>query len=248
MKKQYLLVVVFSILGMTSYGEAVSHHWYVGLEGGYTYNTVYTTSGYRAFTEYDSGNGFMLGIPVQYAFFDWLSVQSGLQYTQKNYSLKRTYIKSDEYCDWINSYIEVPLLAHFSFGGSGSGGFRGLRGFMDAGGYLGFWAQSRRKGVAAHFFPTNESPTIPDEHFDEIVSWDNERDNRFEAGLALGLGVQYRFEPFVFYVAGRYHYGLTDMQKDYMKDQVPRINDTLSVQAGVICNAGVFQLFKRGAK
>jgi CubicO group peptidase (beta-lactamase class C family) len=228
--------------GQSAPAEEV-YRWYIGVEGGYAYNRLFSSSGYRAFTEYQDGHGFMVGIPVQYRFFDWFALQSGVQYIQKNYALARTEMNSAIRSEWTNRYLELPVLSTFSFGGSR------LRGFFNAGGFIGLWLDSHIKGTG---LGVSENPYDPSYiqyvDYDEKVSWDDERDNRFEAGLIAGTGIQYRFDAFTVFIEGRYSYGLTDMQKDYMYNKVPRINDTLTIQTGVIFNAGIFNLVKGGKK
>jgi hypothetical protein len=237
---------IFSILPIFAQSKETEKpiHWHIGLEGGYARNTLYSSTGYRAFTEYEAGNGFLLGIPVRYQFVEWFALQSGFQYIQKNYSLVRNGpIDERVYNEWTNSFLELPVTANFSFGGSR------LRGFLNAGGYLGLWIDSHIKGVSLNF---SENPFGNVQHYytsyDEQVSWNDTRDNRFEAGLLAGLGVQYAITGCTFYVEGRFNYGLTDLQKDYMLQKIPRINDTITIQAGVLFNADLFSFFRGGTK
>jgi hypothetical protein len=82
--------------------------------------------------------------------------------------------------------------------------------------------------------------------YDEDVPFNSERDNRFEAGLLAGVGLAYELAPCGLFVTARYHYGLTDLQKDYQKNLVARYNNTLTLQAGVLLNASF--LFDGGSK
>jgi hypothetical protein len=108
---------------------------------------------------------------------------------------------------------------------------------------------SRIKGAALSIA---ENPWDPEaiyyESYDEKVPWDNRRDNRFEAGLLAGIGVQYAFPVCTLYVEGRFNYSLTDLQKNYMLQKVPRINDTITIQAGLLFNADIFSIFTGGKK
>jgi hypothetical protein len=217
--------------------------WSVGLEGGYAYNMLYSSVGYRAFTEYQDGHGFTIGIPARYQFFDWFAVQAAFQYVQKNHALVRTELNAAIHSEWTNSYLELPLMANFSFGG------KKLRGFLNTGGYIGFWADSHIKG-SARALSENPFTGVGSyyESYDEKVPWDERRDNRFEAGLLAGIGVQYALAFCTFYGEARFNYGLTDMQKDYMRQQVPRVNDTITIQAGVLFNANILSVFTGGKK
>jgi hypothetical protein len=62
----------------------------------------------------------------------------------------------------------------------------------------------------------------------------------------LGLGVQYNFKPVSVFIEGRYNYGLTDLHKQMQTNQIPYINDTWTVNAGVLFNANIFNVFRGG--
>jgi hypothetical protein len=75
--------------------------------------------------------------------------------------------------------------------------------------------------------------------YDEKYAFDSRRDNRFEGGALVGVGLEYRFTPVWAVVAEcRYHHSLSDMQKDYMKDRVPRYLNTFLFQVGVLFTLG----------
>jgi hypothetical protein len=236
-RKRILMVISGCVISMFSVfaqsEKAEQKHWYIGLEGGRTYNMLYSSTGYRAFTEYQNKYGWTVGIPVRYQFFDWFALQTAFQYVQKNHGLDRT---KNIHSEWTNSYLELPLLTHFSFGG------KKLRGFLNTGGYIGFWADNHIKGSSMGLSVNPFNDVLQDEYesYDEKVAWNSERDNRFEAGLLAGVGIQYAFSTCTIYAEGRFNYGLTDMQKDYMSRQVPKINDTIIMQLGVLFNTNIF--------
>jgi hypothetical protein len=217
-------------------------HWYAGFTAGYTNTTLDTSGGgKRAFSQYERGHGFEIAIPGQYRFTEWFALRAELQFIQKNYTQDRDGNFEGSYMDVTNSFLDFPLMAQFSFGGSK------LRGFLNAGGYIGVWLNSRRKGK---LFESTFDVWNPDDtyyyEYDEKVEFDRTRDNRLDAGLLLGIGVQYEWKPVTFFIEGRYHYGLTDLQKDYMYGQIPRINDTAAVTLGVLFNHNLFKVFRKG--
>lgn len=72
-------------------------------------------------------------------------------------------------------------------------------------------------------------------YYDEKYPFNSVRDNRFEAGAVIGLGLQYEINDLLTVLAEcRYYYSLTDMQKDYMKMQVPRYLNTMLFQVGLL--------------
>ena len=107
---------------------------------------------------------------------------------------------------------------------------------------IGGWLSSHREGLTFRWFGDESEDDVNgwitpgnSYEFDEKVPFDSRRDNRFEAGLAGGIGVACRVAPRVeVEVEGRCYYALTDMQKAYMKFQAPRYNTTFVIQTG--CN------------
>jgi hypothetical protein len=211
--------------------------WHIGLSGGYANNALHTSVAGRALTEYESGHGFGFAIPVRYQFNPWFAAQMELQYIQKNYTWQRTGQYDRVHSTVTNSFIEIPLMANFSFGGEK------LRVFANAGGYAGVWIDSRRKGVQIENTQDPFSGSVFYYDYDERVEFDKRRDAPFEAGLLAGLGLQYAFKPCVIFLEGRCYYGLTDLQQDYGYNMVPRMNDTFTVAMGVLFNHNLIKSF-----
>lgn len=215
-----------------------SAQWRAGIQAGYTHNWLYTESGYFYTRTYEPRGGFSIGVPVQYEFEDWFALQAEVSYIQKNYRMQRTGFYSPLHENMTNHYLSIPVLAHFSFGGDH------LRGFLNAGFYAGGWLASRRQGAALTSFGDYTEYDYPVEsveslgtlyHYDEKYPFNSTRDNRFEAGAAVGAGLQYEINDLLTVLAEcRYYYSLTDLQKDYMKMQVPRYLNTMLIQIGLL--------------
>lgn len=214
----------------------------VGISGGYNKNDLHTSTEYRAFTKYDATSGFELGVPLQYHLNEWLAVQVEPSYIQKNYEQSRSHFFEGIYQKNTNSYIQLPFMAHFSFGG------KQLKGFLNIGGYGAYWASGKIKGAVANVF--DNGPEIPDDqdidkyfqlnqayHYNEKYVFDDRRDRRLELGLLAGIGIEYSIlNKYRLFVEGRYYYGLSDQQKNYMINQIPRYNDTYAVRIGCLFN------------
>jgi hypothetical protein len=217
-------------------------HWYLGITAGYTNNGLYVGGDNRAFSQYERGHGFEISIPGRYQFTNWFALQAELQFIQKNYSWVRDKNFDGIYMDVTNSFIDFPVMAHFSFGGSR------LRGFLNTGAFLGVWVNSHHRGKTiegtSNVWDLDNTATYYDD-YDENVEFVDQRDSRFDAGLLLGLGIQYEWKPVTIFVEGRYNYGLTDLQKKYMYEQLPRINDTFTITIGAIFNHNFFDIFRR---
>lgn len=229
--------------GLSSWFAEPKYHWHIGLDSGYAFNWLDTTSGFRTDTEYRGGHGFNIAIPVSYQIFPWLAVGAEPRYIMKNYSLYRTgdtYDYRDVYRDWTNSFFDFPLYAKLSLG------WERLKFFANLGGYLGVWFDSRIKGKQRE--ETLNAFNGDSEYFyeyNEQVSFDSTRDNQFDAGLLAGGGLQYAFDGFTLFGECRFYYGLTNLQKNYQRDLIPRYNNTISVNLGILFNAGIFDRFKK---
>lgn len=204
----------------------------IGLSGGYARNHLYTSVGYRTYTQYQPADGFSLSVPLKYTVNDWLAVQAEAQFVQKNYQLIRSEFFEGIYNATTNQYLQLPLMGHFSFGG------RKLKGFVNLGGYAGYWATSTNKGVAAGLSlqPTENPQRYLDFYqniaYDEPYAFDNRKDRRFELGWLTGLGVSYQLSRYNVFVEGRYSQAILDQQKNYMNNQIPRYNQTYILQIG----------------
>lgn len=223
--------MTFLLLGLPVSGT--SAQWKAGVEAGYTYNSLATTSGYAYDRNYDAIGGFMVGIPVQYGFVDWFALQADLSYTQKNYGLHRSGQYEAVRSDTKNGFMQLPLYAHFSFGGEE------LRGFVNTGAYAGYWVSASTEGNQFQYFYLIDEDDLAPYHFNEKAPFDSRRDNRFDGGLMAGVGLQYQLTAGIqLLIEGRYYRGLTDLQKKYMLNQVHRYNDTFTLQVCCMFTVG----------
>lgn len=233
MKNKITNLKWIAVLLLAFHISSTSAQWKVGVQAGYTHNSLSTASGYAYDRNYDTLGGFTVGVPVQYEFVDWFALQADLSYTQKNYSSYRSGRYEEVQSDTRNGFMQLPVYARFSFGGEK------LRGFINAGAYVGCWVSSKTKGAQRQYFYLIDQKAVAPYHFDEKVPFDSRRDNRFDGGLMAGVGLQYQLTPRVQLLAeGRYYRGLTDLQKNYMLKQIHRYNDTFTLQVGCMFTLG----------
>ena len=195
--------------------------WRVGVNGGATYNHSTISKHYMTDYQWKDRWGVTLGVMGQYDVNDWLGVRAELDWTQKNYRLTRQILSNLDY-KYVNNYLQLPVMASFSFGG------KQLRGFCNAGVYGGYWLTSGREGTDFN----NSSEKVYE--FSEDIKFNSERDQRFDFGFVGGIGLEYRFcQRWAAQVEMRYYYSTVSTQKDYMRLSYPRYNSTLGVQAGL---------------
>ncbi|PWT74829.1 MAG: hypothetical protein C5B59_10285 [Bacteroidetes bacterium] len=219
----------------------------LGIEGGVNKNYLSTSGIQQAFTSYTGAYGAQVAIPVSYRLKNWLSVQSSISYVQKNYNIVRTGFFEGIHQNNKNNYIQVPLMAHFSFGG------KKMRGFLNLGGYGAYWVSATVQGTEPNILnpvdssfttsqqPVNDFSLSKPYSFNEKYTFDSRKDCRWEWGLLAGVGLSYQLsQSVVMYVEGRFTQSLTDQQKNYMINQVGRYNQTYAVLAGAMVPVKIF--------
>ena len=213
----------------------------VGVEGGYNKNYLYTNTSNRDFTDYKPASGFSIGVPIKYTIAPWFAELASPNFTQKNYSQLRSSFFDGVYQTNTNTYIQLPLMGHFMFGGEK------LKGFLNLGMYGGYWAGARVKGNIPNILNPVDTVTATGNFsniskyysYNEKYSFDSRKDNRVEFGWLAGIGLSYQLiKKYEVFVEGRYYQSLTDQQKNYMTNQVPRYNQTYGVSTGVMINLG----------
>jgi hypothetical protein len=69
-------------------------------------------------------------------------------------------------------------------------------------------------------------------NYNQPYEFNSTRDNRFEFGWLLGIGVSYDAKMYKLFIEGRLTQSMTDQQKKYMINQVPRYNQTYILSVG----------------
>ncbi|MBQ8501449.1 MAG: PorT family protein [Bacteroides sp.] len=115
------------------------------------------------------------------------------------------------------NYLEIPFLAHLAFGKE-----QGMQFFLNLGPQIGFLLSDSEKQSGD--WETIESTTniTTEQHGKRI-------DNKFDYGIAAGMGVELRTKAGNFLLEGRYYYALADFYNSTKKDYFSRSAH------GVIC-------------
>lgn len=210
----------------------IAAQWKVGATAGYDYNHYSIDTQYAYDLNFNNRGGATVGVLGEYGFKDWFGLRAELMYLQKGHKMDRLYNETRQ--QRRDNYLELPILARFSFGSEK------IRGFLHAGGYVGYWMNSHVSGVerSLTYDPDkqieNEEPNMAFK-YSHSYTFNSRRDNRFDAGLLGGIGVSYRVLPQLeVEVEGRCYYSLTSTTKDYMGySKQPKYNTTVAIQAGI---------------
>ncbi len=182
--------------------------WYLGFLIGGTNNRMQKSYTRNAGTWYtDRGVDFEL--LAGYQFNQWFGIRTGLAALTKNYitDLQVDYLDvSDVYRTFYrNVYLQLPVMADLSVGGED------VRIHFKFGGYAAYWLSQWRHGYV--YVADDPRPFVGDAyHFVEGY------DNRFDAGLAGGIGLALRVSPAVqLHFEGDYYHGLVSTAKSPFK-------------------------------
>ena len=220
---------------LSAYTLIADAQWRIGITGGATYNQYTIDNHYMSDWHYSGAWGKVtisnnniyvstFGLMGQYDFCDWFGVRVDLNWTMKNHRQYRTMVSTDY--ETLNSYLQLPVMASFSFGS------QKIKGFLNTGFYSGYWLSSHDYGNQQFLMSnTTMSGTFKNEFVEE-------RDQRFDYGLVGGLGIEWCFKfmkknwAWQIFEA-RIYYSTQSIQKDYMKFKDPRYNTTLALQSGL---------------
>lgn len=153
--------------------------------------------------------GLNLEARVGYQFNEWFGIRSGVGMISKNYATKLTVDingVSQKYQTYHqNQYLQVPLMADFSIGGEA------VRIHFMAGGYAAYWLSQYRDG---YIYKTTE----PYHFTGTTYAFVDGYDNRFDAGVAAGLGLSMNVTPsWQLHFEGNYYHGLISTAKSPSK-------------------------------
>lgn len=180
--------------------------WYLGLMLGGASNSMDVKSARWSGTWY-GGRGLDLEARCGYQFNQWFGIRSGLTLLNKNYAtylnVKYLDLEDKYYTTYNNMYLQLPVLADLSVGGED------VRINFTFGGYAGYWLTQWRHG---YVYVADD----PRPYSGDAYSFVEGSDNRFDAGLAGGLGLTFRVSPaWQLQFEGTYYHGLLSTAKDF---------------------------------
>ncbi len=202
--------------------------WSLGVKGGWNSTSETRSSGGRIDESYSSLDGYDAGITAKCELTDWMGIRADLDLMQRSHRMDRNLHYIDPvYTEYRNTYLMLPVMADFSFGGER------LRGHLLCGGFAGYWLKADVKGTT--YWMTDYYVYFND--FDEAHAFTSE-DQRLTAGLVGGVGLSYDLaQSWRIALDALYYYDLVSNHKDYPHLADPRYLNTLS------CTLGVSYLF-----
>ena len=198
----------------------------IGVNGGYIMSNI----GFTPKVNQNMYGGMTAGVSFRYVcekyFSTVCSVQAEVNYAKLGWE-EKILNQSDEpvinpqtgaaeeYSRTLN-YIQIPIFAHLAWGKEQ----KGLQFFFQAGPQVGFYLSESTK---ANYDLANPNKT--DRSNQTIAQETMPVENKFDYGIAAGLGLEYSHpKAGHFQVEGRYYYGLGNIYGDSKKDYFSKSN------------------------
>ncbi len=218
MKRYISFFILVWVLTLPQVAQA---QWRIGVSGGADYNWYSVNTQYQTDYHYDGSWGWSAAVFTQYNFLDWVGLRAELEATEHNYRFYRTgYFRGTNYITHC-TYLQLPVMTQFSFGGTK------VRGFVSLGVYAGYWVAGMDKGTLCDPF------TMQTVDINAPYAFQAEKDQRWDFGLAGGLGLEYRFlEHWALHLEGRCYYSFISRVKPYMRVKDNRYNTTVGINLG----------------
>ena len=194
----------------------------IGINGGYLLNRVAFTPSIKQ--TWKGGETF--GLTVRYTCEKYFSalcaIQAEINYA--NMGWKEVIETSSDTYSRDMRYIQMPIFARLAWGKER----RGLQVFFQVGPQLGYYLSSTdHRGGEWTDYNLGLRPNYVIEQYDLNV------ENKFEYGIAGGLGMQLNTRIGSFSLEGRYFYALSDMFHNGKKDAFGRsANGAIYIKAG----------------
>ena len=216
MRKTFSLILLMLVVPAALFAS-----WTAGVFGGADVNFPVRNTAYAQY-KFSEKAGYTAGASVSYSFNDHFAVKSGITLLNKRYHLSHE-INNQLYTDFNDLYAVLPVMADFSVTG------KKLTGHAYAGAYAGIWASKKESGLY------ETAMDQPEEQITEIVSFDSDKDARFNAGALCGLGVSYALSSNLeILLDSLFYFDLTSYVKQSSSiAKEYRYNRTLTVQLGL---------------
>ena len=218
----YIIILLLTSFGTTASAQIESPRsiFEIGVAGGMNLNRMEFQPSIRQVLH----RGFNGGISARYTSEKYFSMicaaQVELNFSQRGMTEDFDDGTSNSYSRLLN-YIEIPFFAHLSWGKEE----RGLQFFINLGPQFGFFINEKE-----HY---KGNWSIGDRPVTIAPLYGKSIENKFEYGIAGGLGLEYKSKIGNFFIEGRYYYGLSDIFGNSKTDDFGRsANTTITARIG----------------
>lgn len=221
------IACTLSAIGLQAQNNGTTSPWAIGLRGGWTSTTISRYDAGRMDEVYSALGGLETGFQGSYRINPWFALRANISFMQRSHRMDRNLNYLDPvYTEHRNSYLMLPVVADFTFGG------KRLLGHLLAGGNAGYWLSERRKGTT--YWMTDYYVYFED--FDETRDFTDE-DSRLNAGLVFGVGISCPIgSKWELGLDALYYYDLTSHHTGYDNLADPRYLNTLAINLNLNYN------------
>lgn len=214
------LLLTMSCIAARAQVESPRSSLEIGLSGGMNLNRMEMQPSIRQGLHQGVNGGFHVRYTSEKYFSMICSTQLEVNFSQRG-MIEDFDDGTANYYSRLANYIEVPFFAHVSWGKEK----RGFQFFLNLGPQFGFHLSESEK-YNGDWKPENRPSTIR-------PLYGKKTENKFEYGIAGGLGLEYRSSIGNFFIEGRYFYGLSDIFHNSKTDDFGRsANTTITARIG----------------
>ena len=217
-KRLYITALLLAMTGFAATAQVESPRscLEVGVAGGMNFSRMESQPSIRQGLR----QGLNGGISVRYTSEKYFSMICATQ-LEVNFEQRGMIEDFDDgtsnYYSRRSNYIEVPLFAHLSWGKEENG----MQFFLNLGPQFGFLLGESEKYNGDWKIENRPSSIRP--------LYGKKTENKFEYGIAAGLGLEYKSKIGNFFIEGRYYYGLSDIFHNSKTDDFGRSANTTIV-------------------
>ena len=222
------LLGIFLMLPFALYAQIGKHRndLAIGVNGGYVLSNV----GFTPTVSQGMHGGITGGLSLRYVcekyFSTVCSIQAEVNYAilgwkedirdRDNHSVINPVTNVAERYSRTIRYLQIPVFAHLAWGKEE----KGMQFFFQAGPQFGLFLG---ESTSTNFTPSNLNLT--DRSNKTVAQYSMDVENKFDYGIAGGLGVEYSVpKAGHFQFEGRYYYGLGNLYGDSKKDYFSKSN------------------------
>ena len=192
----------------------------LGVAGGLNLSSMDFQPKVRQFRLQGMGGGISVRYTSEKYFSMICAAQLEVNYAQRGWKEDFDDRTNNSYSRCLN-YVEIPFLAHLSFGKEP----HGLQFFINLGPQIGFLLDDSETYEGEWSIESRPSGVRP--------VYGKQVDNKFDYGILGGAGLELKTKAGNFFIEGRYYYGLGDIFNNSKTDDFGRsANTTISARIG----------------
>lgn len=214
------ILTLLSVIYADAQVEQPRRRFELGVAGGMNFSRMELQPSIRQKFQEGYGGGLTLRYTSEKYFSMICATQLEINFSQRGWEEDFDDGTDNNYARTIN-YVEIPFFAHVSWGKEE----RGFQFFLNLGPQFGFFINEREKYKGDWDIAERPSALRP--------IYGKKTENKFDYGIAGGLGIEWKTRAGNFILEGRYYYALADIFGNSKTDDFGRsANNTIYARIG----------------